>query len=167
MEIGLILIFLGACCMRHSRRDEDAVAYYPQKQSAPGFWQRVSKLWNPRVEAAIPEGPGVPQKGEDAESKLQIRQEVEKDSERVWTRISYRGEGKSVNVKCQENITLEFAGIVFKLEPGGVKAQEARKDRKGPKVLPLKAAPKAAEERIEDAGQEAYPEQRAEQWSGF
>jgi len=166
MEIGLFLIFCGACLMRHARRDDDAVDYYPLKQSAPGLWQRISKLWNPSVEAPVPERPGVPQK-EDAESKLHIRQEVEKNSDRIWTRISYRGEGKSVKVKCQENITLEFAGIVFKLEPGGVKAQEARKDRKSPKILPLKAAPKEAGERVEDAGQEAYPEQRAEQWSAF
>lgn len=103
MEILLFILLIGACFMR------------PRREPAmPGFWRR---LWGFRRE----EDPEAPL---EMESRLQVRQELDKKSKRMWTRISYRENGRSVSVKCQENLTLVFAGLVLKMEPSGVQVQE-------------------------------------------
>ena len=104
MEILLFCLLIGACFTR------------PQREPArPWFWRR---LWGFREE----EDPEAPM---EMESRLHVRQELDKKSKRMWTRISYRENGRSVSVKCQENLTLAFAGMVLKLEPSGVQVQDA------------------------------------------
>jgi hypothetical protein len=105
MEILLFCMLIGACFTR------------PQREPArPGFWRRLLGF----------RGEEDPKAPKEMESRLHVRQELDKKSKRMWTRISYRENGRSVSVKCQENMTLAFAGMVLKLEPSGVQVQDAQ-----------------------------------------
>ena len=176
MEIGLVLLFLGACCIRSAR---EPAGDYPGERVGPGFWQRVMSLWGPRLKPVGPDN-RVDSPKKDTESRLWIRQEFDKKSERMCTRISYREKGRLVSVKCQENMTLEFAGLVFKLEPAGLKAQEVQKKEGGEfvpheervtkgqkahndkKVWPIKVVLRAEEEMGQRDGGE-----HEERWGSF
>jgi hypothetical protein len=89
-------------------------------------------LWNHCLEPSNTEAYG---SQKDTES-LQIRQKPIKDSGRLETHLSYQQKGRTVRVKCQDTITLEFAGFAIKLEPAGVKVQEVSQ-KAGGEVLPF------------------------------
>jgi len=139
MEIILFALLIGACFMRPQREPD-----------RPRFWRR---FWGIREHE--PEAP------QELESRLQVRQELDKESDRMWTHISYRENGRSISVKCQENLTLAFAGLVLKLESSGVQIQDAQGKTvqvqpeinvhgKKIKPWPLKVKPKQAEAEGED-----------------
>lgn len=166
MELGIFLLFLGVCCIRKARQPTDEfVKDSPGDFSKPGLWKRIRSLWTPPIASPGPDISTAPQT-EEPESQLQIRQEVEKNSDRIWTRISYREKGRTVKVKCQEGMTLEFAGMKLQLEPSGVKVQEGKR-QKPEKVRPFKALPRAAGNIEEGGGQDLGNEGREEVWSSF
>jgi hypothetical protein len=121
MEIAVLLFIFGACCIRRSwmQGGEDA-GDYARKPARTGLWQKVLGLWNHCLEPSNTEASG---SQKDTES-LQIRQKPIKDSGRLETHLSYQQKGRTVSVKCQEAMTLQFAGFTIKLEPAGVKVQE-------------------------------------------
>jgi hypothetical protein len=133
MEIAVLLFIFGACCIRRAMRQdgEDAVDY-ARKSARTGLWQKVLGLWNNCPEPADSETSG---SQKDMES-LQIRQKSIKDSGRMETHLSYQQKGRTVSVKCQDTMTLQFAGFAIKLEPAGIKVQEVSK-KAGGEVLPF------------------------------
>lgn len=167
MEISLVLLFLGACCIRSAR---EPAGGYPGERVGPGFWKRIRSLLNPHMEPAGPDNP-VNSKKEDAASRLQIRQELDKNSQQMLTRISYREKGRTVSVKYQGNMTLKIAGLVLQLDPTCVKAQEVQKMEGGKfvpseervtkvqdapeneKVRPIKVVPRPETHEKEEMGQ--------------
>lgn len=171
MELGVLMIFIGVCLIRSARQPTDEFTEdYPGGFSKPGLWQRVRSLWTPPIASPGPDISTAP-KTEEPESQLQIRQEVEKNSDRIWTRISYQEKGRTVKVKCQEGMTLEFAGIKLQLDPSGVKVQEGKR-QKPEKVRPFKALPRATGAVEEGGGQDLGPPGEAqrearESWTSF
>lgn len=115
MEIGLLLLFMGACCIRQARSQGEADTGECLRQpEKPGWWQRLMGICKPSPELT----------GSREEESLEIHQEMDKKTKRTVTTISYRGYGRTASLQLQENMTLEFAGFAFKLEPSGVKVQE-------------------------------------------
>ena len=121
MEIAVLLFIFGACCIRRAmRQDGEDAGDYACKSAGTGIWQKLLGLRSHCLEPANSENSGSPK---DTES-LQIRQKSIKDSGRLETHLSYQQKGRTVSVKCQEAMTLQFAGFAIKLEPAGVKVQE-------------------------------------------
>ncbi|MEW6657393.1 MAG: hypothetical protein AB1424_01905 [Thermodesulfobacteriota bacterium] len=177
MELGLVLLFLGACCMRAGKRlgVENGGPCVGQ-DVRHGFWQRLQGMWKPRMEPATPDSPKYP---EDKESRLQIRQKMDKKSKRLETHISYREMGRTVSIKCQENMAMALiAGMKLTLGPLGIKAREVqkeiggfipqgkedRKEKGSQNVRPFKVRPRVAENREEEIRQEVGEEER---WASF
>jgi hypothetical protein len=181
MEIGLFFLFLGACCIRKAKAREPADDY-PDEYEGPGVLQRIRNLWRPCLTPPGPDNPIIPKK-EETDSRLQIRQELDKDSQQMLTRISYREKGRRVSVKYQGNMTLQIAGLVLQLDPTGLKAQEVQKKEGGgfvrheehapkgreandnKKGWPIKAVPRVAG--MEGHGGQDLGEEPREDWSSF
>jgi len=133
MEIAVLLFIFGACCIRRSwmQGGEDA-GDYAREPARTGLWQRLLGLQSHCQEPADSENSG---SQKDMES-LQIRQKSNKGSGRMETHLSYHQKGRTVSVKCQDTMTLQFAGFAVKLEPAGVKVQEVS-NKAGGDVLPF------------------------------
>ena len=132
MELLFIGCLAAACLWRPGR---------PVRWLWPG-------LWGPRKE--------------EAESQINIRQEMDKKTKRLWTHISYRENGRKVTVKAQQGLTLALGEMVLQLDLSGAQAPDAKRQPspaatrpRAPRLTSVKPNPAADRSEPLDAAQVA------------